>query len=187
MLSLVWKGGWQGKGREAGQFQEHDHVCDLPFHHTQHHQTNELIAVGLSLLPVKTESRAAIGARRKQAPVPSRNADPSRESCGDGCSSLEPDGKWRHGEPGVLSQQRHQARDVRLLPARHIAVKQGLDLRDWESGLFLWEAVVLLPSASGSLDTGIDSSDREVEPFGYLAGRPSQHLAQEKNGPLRWR
>src|SRR5579884_2500683 len=106
MLSRVRKGGRQGEGREAGQVQERDHICDLPFHYTQHHQTKELIEVFLSLLPVKTESRAAIGTRRKQVPVPSRNADPCREFSGDGCSSLEPDRKWRHGKPGILSQQR---------------------------------------------------------------------------------
>jgi hypothetical protein len=122
MLSHVWKGGRQGEGREAGQFQERDHVCDLPFHHTQHHQTKELIAVGLGDLLVETESRAAIGARRKQAPLPSRREDPRGEQRGDVCSPLDPDGKRRHGEPGVLSQQRYEGRDVVLFPQIHIAV-----------------------------------------------------------------
>src|SRR4051812_5697040 len=82
MFSLIWKGGWQSEGREAGQFQERDHACDLPFHHIQHHQTKELIAVGLGLLPIETEGRAAIGACWKQVPVPARNAKPCREFCG---------------------------------------------------------------------------------------------------------
>src|SRR5689334_18228580 len=59
----VWKGGWQGKGREALQFQERDEVCNLLAHYPQDHQAKELRDACLGLLPVEPESRTAIGAR----------------------------------------------------------------------------------------------------------------------------
>ena len=47
--------------------------------------------------------------------------------------------------------------------------------------------VPLVQSASGSLQGAIDGGNGEVEPFGHFDCRPLQHLAQEQNGPLRWR
>src|SRR3989442_13629130 len=64
------KGRWQGKGREAGQLQERDEAANLLVHHTQDDQANELIDACLGLPLVEPESRAAIGVRRKQAPLP---------------------------------------------------------------------------------------------------------------------
>jgi hypothetical protein len=58
----------QGKGREAGQLQERDEASNLLTHHTQNNQAKELIDVCLCLSLVEPESRAAIGARWKQAP-----------------------------------------------------------------------------------------------------------------------
>src|SRR5258708_37924660 len=101
-------------------------MCNLLALHTQDHQAKKLRDTCLGLPPVEPESRAAIGARRKQAPVPSGSEDARREPCGDSRSSLEPDGNRRHSEPGVLSQEGTQPRGVRLLPQGHIAVKQAL-------------------------------------------------------------
>src|SRR5258708_39705646 len=84
------------------------------------------MAPSLALPPVESESRAAIGASWKQVPLASGSKDPHREECGDGFSSLEPGRNRRHGEPGILSQERHESRDVRLLPQGHIAIKQGV-------------------------------------------------------------
>jgi hypothetical protein len=83
------KGGRQGKGREAGRLQEPDEACNLLAHHTQDHQANELIGACLGLPLVEPESRAAIGARRKQAPLLAGSEDVRRQPCGDGCSSDE--------------------------------------------------------------------------------------------------
>jgi hypothetical protein len=59
----VWKGGWQGKGREALQFQERDEVCNLLAHYPRDHQAKEMIVACLGLPPVEPESRAAIVCR----------------------------------------------------------------------------------------------------------------------------
>src|SRR5579859_3536751 len=126
VFEQVWKGRRESKGREAGQLQERDEASNLLAYHTQDNQAKELIDVCPGLALVEPESRAAIGARRKQTPLPAGGEDTRLEHRGDGRSSLEPDGKGRHSEPGVLSQERHEARDVRLLPECHIAVKQGL-------------------------------------------------------------
>ena len=57
--------------------------------------------------------------------MPGSGEDGRPEQRGDGRSSLEPGGNRRHGKPGVLSEERHESRDVRFLPQGHIAVKQG--------------------------------------------------------------
>ena len=91
-------------------------MCNLLAHHTQDHQAKKLIDASLGLPPVEPESRAAIGTRRKQMPKACSSEERSLEQRGDGRSSLEPGRNRRHGEPGVLSQQRHESRDVPLLP-----------------------------------------------------------------------
>src|SRR6266851_7749121 len=146
----VWKGGRQGKGREAGQLQERDEASNLLAHHTQDHQAKKLIDACLGLPPVEPESRAAIGARRKQAPLPAGSEDARREPCGDGRSSLEPDGNRWHREPGVLSQERHESRNVRLLPQGHIAVKEVLSLGARFRNRALASDVALVQRASGT-------------------------------------
>ncbi len=137
VFAQAWKGGWQGEGREAGALQERDHVGDLPLHSSQDHQAKELIVIFKSFPPGESESRAAIGTRRELLPVSCRKKDSCREFSRDGCSSLEPERKRWHGEPGVLPQERYQARDVRLLPARHRAVKERWHFLDGEDSLFL--------------------------------------------------
>ena len=122
----MWKGGRQGKGREAGHLQEPDEASNLLVHNRDDHQAKKLIDVCFGLSLVQSESRAAIGARRKQTSLSAESEELRREPCDDGLSPMEPDGKGRHGEPRVLSQQCHESRDVRLLPQGHIAVKQGL-------------------------------------------------------------
>ena len=62
----VWQGGRQGKGREAGQFQERNEACNLLALHIQDHQAKELRDVCLRLPPVEPESRSAIGVPRKR-------------------------------------------------------------------------------------------------------------------------
>ncbi len=57
-----------GRGREAGQLQERDEACNLLALHTQDKEAEELIDACLGLPPVEPESRATIGARRKQVP-----------------------------------------------------------------------------------------------------------------------
>jgi hypothetical protein len=129
-------------------------------------------------------------AGRQQAPAPAGREDPRREHGGDGRSSLEPGGNRRHGEPRVLSQERHEPCHVGLLPQGHIAVKQGRYIwaRAGILGIGVFTSDVALPqSAPGSLQGGIDGGNGEVEPFGHFDCWPRQHLAQEQNGPLRWR
>src|SRR5258708_27395887 len=121
--TLRRKGRRQGKRREAGGFQERDDMSNLLAHHTQDHQAKKLIDVSLGLPLVEPESWAAIGARRKQMPKACSSEERSLEQRGDGSPSLEPGRKRRHGEPRVLSQQRHESRDVRLLPQGQIALK----------------------------------------------------------------
>src|SRR5262245_25006514 len=101
-------------------------MCNLLAHHIQDHQSKKLIDVSLGLPLVESESRAAISARLNQMPLPASLEEGSLEQRGDDSSSLEPGRKRRHGEPGILSQERHESRDVGLLPQVHIAVKQGL-------------------------------------------------------------
>src|SRR5262249_39076120 len=64
------KGRWESKEREALQIQKHDDMCNLIAHHIQNHQAKELIDALLGLPLVEPESRAAIGARLKQVPLP---------------------------------------------------------------------------------------------------------------------
>src|SRR2546421_1464289 len=137
-------------------------LINLLAHHTQDHQAKELINACLGLPLVEPESRAAIGARRKQTSLPAGSEDPRREHRGDGRSSLEPDGKRRHGEPGVLAQERHESRDVRLLPQGHIAVQQGVDVGARLCNRGLTSDVPLLQSASGTLQSGIYGGNGEV-------------------------
>jgi hypothetical protein len=101
-------------------------MCNLFAHHTQDQQANELIAACFGTPLVEPESWAAIGARRKQAPLPGIGEETRREQRSDGRAPLEPGRKRWHAEPGVLSQQRHKSRDVALLPQSHIAPKEVL-------------------------------------------------------------
>ena len=94
-------------------------------------------------MAVERYEEGRVGGKAKEAP--------RREHRGDGRSSLEPDGKRRHGEPGVLSQERHESRDVRLLPQGHIAVKEVLDVGARRSHRGLASDIVLVQSASGTL------------------------------------
>jgi hypothetical protein len=100
-------------------------MCDLFVHHTQDHEAKELLDTSLGFPLVEPASRAAIGTRWKHTPRPRSSEKRSLEQCGDGSSSLDPERKRWHGKPSVLSQQRHESRDVGLLPQGHIAVKQG--------------------------------------------------------------
>src|SRR6266700_464766 len=182
----VWQDRRESKGREAREIQERDEAGNLLALYTQDHEAYQLkdLCPGLSL--VEPESRTAIGTRGQQASLPAGREDGGREHRGDGRSSLVPDGTRRHGEPGVLSQQRYEARDIGLLPQGDIAVKEFLDARARRSHQGLTCDVVLLHSTSGSLQGGIDGGNREVEPFGHFTSFPREHLAQEQNGPLRW-
>lgn len=85
-----------------------------------------MIDLFLGLAPIERESQAAVGARWKQSEVSSWKEDRRRQPGCDACWPLEPEGERRHGEPGVLAQQRHQPRDVRLLPEGDITGKQRL-------------------------------------------------------------
>src|SRR5437660_11542897 len=99
--------------------------------------------------------------RRKQTPLPSGSEDTRPQYRGDGRSSLEPGGNRRHGEPGVLSQERHEARDVRLLPQGHIAVKQGVDMGARLHNRGVTSLVELVESATGTLQGAIDGGNGE--------------------------
>ncbi len=58
----------QRKGREAGQFQERDRVCNLLAHYPQDQQAKKPIHARLGMPPVQPKGRTGIGTRWKQAP-----------------------------------------------------------------------------------------------------------------------
>src|SRR5215469_11871432 len=124
-------------------------MCNLLAHHIKYHQASKLIDAFLGLPLVEPERRAAIGARLNEMSLAAGLEERRLEQRCDGRSSLYPDRKRRHCEPGILSQQRHESRDVGLIPQGHIAVKQCLYLgartgmRDFTSDM------ALLQSASG--------------------------------------
>src|SRR5260370_42143760 len=149
------------------------------------HRAKRLRAVSPGSPPVEPESRAAIGACWKQVPWAAGSEDPGRERRGEGQSSLEADGKRRHGEPGVLSQERHESRDVRLLPQGHIAVKQVLYVGARLRKRGLTSLVELVQSASGTLQGAIDGGDGEGEPFCHFHCRPLQPPGEGQEGPRR--
>lgn len=123
-LPLQW---WtEAKSGETGHIQEHNDAADLFAFHPQDPQGRRLIAVFPTFPPREPESRAAIGARWQQPPLFAGSEDPEPEQSSNIRSSLNPGGKGRHGQPCILSQQRHQARNIRLLPQGHVAIKQVL-------------------------------------------------------------
>ena len=162
-------------------------MSDLFVDSTQDHQAKKLVDASPSVPQVESESRAAIGTRRKQMPGKGSREEWRLEQRGEGRSTLDPDRKWWHGEPGILSQQRHEARDIGLLPQGHIAVKQGCYMWTRAGSGGSISDIALLHSASGPLQGGIDGGNGKVEPLGYFGGWPLQHLAQEQNSPLHWR
>ena len=110
------EGGREAKGRETGHIKERDQTANLLALYTQNQQAKKLRVVCPSLPPIESKRRTAIGARWKQVPLSAGRKQARLEQCGDSRSSLIPDGKRRHGEPGILSQQRHETGDVRSFP-----------------------------------------------------------------------
>lgn len=153
----------------------------------QDHQANELKDASLSLPLIETERRAAIGARRKETPLPGSCEKRRLEQRGDGRSPMDPDWIRRHSEPSVLSQERDESRDVRLFPQGHVAIKQGLDLGVRLRYQGLASLAERLQRTSSALQGTVDGGNGEAEPLGHFSSGPLQCLAQEQHGPLGWR
>ena len=109
-------GRWEAKSGETGRIQEHHDAADLFAFHSQDPQGRELIAVFPTFPPIEPESRAAIGTRGQEPQLLIESEDAKPEQSSDIRSSGNPGGKRRHGQPRILSQQRRQARNIRLLP-----------------------------------------------------------------------
>ncbi|GHO61776.1 hypothetical protein KSC_006680 [Ktedonobacter sp. SOSP1-52] len=119
-------GGREAKSCETGHIQEHNDAANLFAFHPQDPQGRQLITIFPNFPPIEPGSRAAIGARGLQPPLFVGSEDSKPEQSRNIRSSLNSGGKRRHGQPRILSQQRHQARNIRLLPQGHVAIKQVL-------------------------------------------------------------
>ncbi len=97
--------------------------------------------------------------------------------------AAEPQREGRHGERGVLVDERHERRDVVALEGVDVAGQQlgllGVDL--------LGLAVVDLAGGegrSGPLQRAVHGRDARLEQLGHLVGVPAQHLAQDEHRSL---
>ena len=96
----------------------------------------------------------------------------------------------RHGEQGVLAQQRAQLGHVGPLAGVHEPLQHrplplgGLGVR---RPLRPLGRQVLAQGGPGPLQRAVRRGHAHLEQLGGLAGRPAQHVAQDQHRPLPWR
>ena len=100
---------------------------------------------------------------------------------------LQPERKGRHGEGGVLVEQRHQGLDVVAEEGVLVAVEQGPVLGVEGGHVGGGHDVVAAQRGPGPLQRAVDRRHRGVEQLGDLRGLEAQDLAQHEHRPLAGR
>ena len=183
-LGISWAGrnGGVRPGQEAGDPRNPTRPD------AQHVDPDELEPVAFRIAPVPGEGRLPVRPKRHESPSSCEHL--LGEEAADVRSATEPGGQGRHGEPGVLGEQRNERRNVGAFPGVHerahqLASAVRADLIELGPLRLLGHPFAhRLPC---TLQSAVHGRRCGVEDPGDFGGRELQHFAQDQHGPLAGR
>ena len=131
-----------------------------------------------------SEGRRTAGRGRHEPGAPAAGS-PSEEPGADRVATAQPQRVRRHGQRGVLVEQRDQRIHVVAKECVHVAVDQlRMRLGERLSGYGNVGHVTARERAPRALQSAVDRCDRRFQAFGDLGGGPADDLGQEQHRPL---